>query len=44
MTEEGLAKVQDMVDKTHRAFKNHVANARPIMKDTIDEIATGDVW
>lgn len=44
VTKEGLAKVQDMVDKTHSAFKRHVANARPQMAETIDQIATGDVW
>ena len=44
VTKEGMAKVQDMVDKTHRAFKRHVATARPIMADKIDDIATGDVW
>jgi len=44
VTKEGLAKVQDMVDKTHAAFKLHVANARPQMAEEIDQIATGDVW
>ena len=44
VTKEGLAKVQDMVDKTHQAFKRHVANARPHMAEDIDEVATGDVW
>ena len=44
VTKEGLAKVQDMVDKTHRAFKRHVANARPQLAEDIDEVATGDVW
>mmetsp|Transcript_11071 Transcript_11071/g.20693 ORF Transcript_11071/g.20693 Transcript_11071/m.20693 type:complete len:617 (-) Transcript_11071:25-1875(-) len=44
ITKEGLAKVQDMVDKTHRAFKRHVAVARPNMAPIIDQVATGDVW
>jgi len=44
VTKEGMEKVQDMVDKTHLAFKRHVALARPIMASTIDEVATGDVW
>jgi ClpP class serine protease len=41
ITEEGLAKVQDMVDSTHRAFKRHVVESRPAMRSTIDEVATG---
>ncbi len=44
ITKEGIAKVQGMIDKTHLAFKKHVVNARPILKDSIDDIATGDVW
>lgn len=44
VTKEGLAKVQEMIDATHQAFKNHVANARPIIKHSINQIATGDVW
>jgi len=44
ITKEGVAKVQDMVDKTHTAFKRHVVDARPILKSRIDDIATGDVW
>jgi signal peptide peptidase SppA len=44
VTKEGLAKVQDMVDDTHRAFKRHVASARPIVADRIEDLATGDVW
>ena len=44
VTKEGLSKVQEMIDTTHQAFKNHVANARPVIKHNIDQIATGDVW
>lgn len=44
VTREGVAKVQDIVDKTHVAFKRHVATARPILAPRIDELATGDVW
>lgn len=44
ITKEGIAKVQGMIDKTHVAFKRHVAEARPILADNIDTIATGDVW
>lgn len=44
VTKEGLAKVQSMVDTTHKAFKSHVLNARPQLIDKIDVIATGDIW
>lgn len=44
VTKEGLAKVQSMVDATHKAFKSHVLNARPQLKENIDFIATGDIW
>ena len=33
-----------MIDHTHVEFKSHVARARPILADTIDSVATGDVW
>jgi serine protease SohB len=44
VTDESIAKVQGMVDTIHTAFKQHVAAARPIISDRIDELATGDVW
>ncbi len=44
VTEEGKQKIQDMIDHTHVAFKSHVAKARPILADSIDSVATGDVW
>ena len=44
VTKQGLKKVQDMVDKTHFAFKRHVILGRPHMAKSIDKIATGDVW
>lgn len=44
VTKEGLAKVQSMVDTTHKAFKSHVLNARPQLMENIDTIATGDIW
>jgi signal peptide peptidase SppA len=44
VTKEGMAKVQDMVDDTHRAFKRHVVSARPIVADRIEDLATGNVW
>lgn len=44
VTQEGKQKIQEMIDHTHVAFKSHVAQARPILADTIDSVATGDVW
>lgn len=44
ITEEGLAKVQDMVDDTHRAFQRHVVEARPVVAANIEHLATGDTW
>ena len=44
ITKQGIKKVQDMVDKTHSAFKRHVVLGRPHMAKNIDRIATGDVW
>ena len=44
VTPEGIERVQSMVDKTHKAFKQHVVDARPNLIDTIDVVATGDVW
>ncbi len=44
VTKDGIAKVQEMVDKTHTAFKRHVISGRPNLRHTIDKLATGDVW
>ena len=44
VTQEGKEKIQEMIDHTHVAFKSHVARARPNLAETIDKIATGDVW
>ena len=44
VTEEGKANVQSIIDKTHLAFKRHVATVRPILQESIHEIATGDIW
>jgi ClpP class serine protease len=44
VTKDGIAKVQDMIDDTHRAFKRHVATSRPVLASRIEELATGDVW
>lgn len=44
VTRDGLAKVQQMIDKTHVAFKDHVGTCRPLIASEIDSIATGDIW
>ena len=44
VTRDGMAKVQRIVDNTHQAFKRHVAVARPVLADRIEDIATGDIW
>ncbi|GAX10468.1 hypothetical protein FisN_21Lh165 [Fistulifera solaris] len=44
VTRDGMAKVQQMIDKTHVAFKQHVSACRPMVASAIEEIATGDIW
>ncbi|KAL7578431.1 hypothetical protein ACA910_012824 [Epithemia clementina (nom. ined.)] len=44
ITEEGLAKVQDMIDGAHRAFKRHVVESRPLLAANIEYLATGQTW
>jgi serine protease SohB len=44
VTEEGKAKLKEELDDIHAAFKDHVALARPVVKETMEEIATGECW
>ncbi|KAL7540560.1 hypothetical protein ACHAXR_010216 [Thalassiosira sp. AJA248-18] len=44
VTDEGKAKLQEELDDMHRAFKDHVALARPALKDKIEDIGTGEYW
>ena len=44
ITQQGLAVVQDMLDKVHLAFQRHVAEARPVLADRIADVATGETW
>lgn len=44
ITRDGMAKIQEMVDKTHVAFKQHVSACRPLIASDIEAIATGDIW
>ena len=44
VTEEGKAKMKEQLDDIHIAFKDHVALARPRLKDSIEEVGTGEHW
>mmetsp|Transcript_22423 Transcript_22423/g.48716 ORF Transcript_22423/g.48716 Transcript_22423/m.48716 type:complete len:547 (+) Transcript_22423:99-1739(+) len=44
VTEEGKDKLKSELEDMHRAFKDHVALARPKLKDRIEEVATGEYW
>lgn len=44
VTRDGMAKVQQMIDKTHVAFKQHVIACRPALASYIEDIATGDIF
>lgn len=44
VTEEGKAKMTEQLDDIHIAFKDHVALARPRLKDSIEEVGTGEHW
>jgi len=44
VTKNSVDKTQEMIDDTHRAFKQHVVDSRPILKRRIDKVGTGDVW
>ncbi|GKY98382.1 hypothetical protein MPSEU_000795800 [Mayamaea pseudoterrestris] len=44
VTTEGISAVQNIVDNTHRAFKRHVVESRPVLGEVIETVATGDIW
>lgn len=44
VTAEGVLAVQNIVDNTHRAFKRHVIESRPVLEESIENVATGDIW
>jgi serine protease SohB len=44
VTEEGKAKLKEELDDIHTAFKDHVALARPVVREKMEEIATGEYW
>jgi serine protease SohB len=44
VTEEGKAKFTEQLDDIHTAFKDHVAIARPKLREKMDEVGTGEYW
>ena len=44
VTDEGKAKLTEELDDIHIAFKDHVALARPALRDRIEDVATGEHW
>jgi signal peptide peptidase SppA len=44
VSKAGKRVTQTMIDDIHSAFKQHVVNARPILKNKIEEIGNGSVW
>ena len=44
VTEEGKAKMTEQLDDIHIAFKDHVSLARPQLKESIEEVGTGEHW
>jgi len=44
VTEEGKAKMTEQLDDIHIAFKDHVSLARPKLKETIEEVGSGEHW
>lgn len=44
VTEEGKAKLTEQLDDIHMAFKDHIALARPKLREKIDDVGTGEHW
>jgi serine protease SohB len=44
VTEEGKAKLTEQLDDIHIAFKDHIALARPKLRERIDDVGTGEHW
>jgi len=44
VSKAGERVTQTMIDDVHRAFKQHVVNARPMLKNSIEKIGNGNVW
>ena len=44
VSKAGERVTQTMINDVHRAFKQHVVNARPMLKNSIEKIGNGNVW
>ncbi|KAG7357452.1 protease sohB family protein [Nitzschia inconspicua] len=44
VTEEGKAKLTEQLDDIHVAFKDHIALARPKLRENIEKVGTGEHW
>lgn len=44
VTKRGMEITQKNLEKTHDAFRDLVVRGRPVLADTIEEVATGDVF
>ncbi|CAK8989637.1 Probable protease SohB [Durusdinium trenchii] len=44
VTDEGKRKMIEELEEIHQVFKDHIVVNRPALKDTIDEVATGEAW
>lgn len=44
ITEEGIKKHLEDLEKIHQAFKHHIVLNRPILEENIDEIGTGEAF
>mmetsp|Transcript_22455 Transcript_22455/g.48884 ORF Transcript_22455/g.48884 Transcript_22455/m.48884 type:complete len:586 (-) Transcript_22455:317-2074(-) len=44
VTEEGKAKLTEQLDDIHVAFKDHVALARPKLRENMEQVGTGENW
>eukprot|EP00537_Pseudo-nitzschia_pungens_P012320 CAMPEP_0172387492 /NCGR_PEP_ID=MMETSP1061-20121228/4788_1 /TAXON_ID=37318 /ORGANISM="Pseudo-nitzschia pungens, Strain cf. pungens" /LENGTH=563 /DNA_ID=CAMNT_0013117143 /DNA_START=241 /DNA_END=1932 /DNA_ORIENTATION=+ len=44
VTEENKAKMKEQLEDIHTAFKDHVALARPQLRDAMETVGTGEHW
>jgi serine protease SohB len=44
VTKRGVEIAQKNLEKTHEAFRNLIVRGRPILADTIEEVADGDIF
>mmetsp|Transcript_14375 Transcript_14375/g.27856 ORF Transcript_14375/g.27856 Transcript_14375/m.27856 type:complete len:543 (+) Transcript_14375:117-1745(+) len=44
VTEDGKKKMHEELEEIHQVFKDHIVANRPALRETIDEVATGEAW